>query len=92
MKQFKQRYIQALQESVEIGQLGLQDYLILTEAHKNPYRITKSGRQVNLMYEIEKHARKHLVGDALTFWTKLVTWFKANWATILKLLLSLLLL
>jgi len=80
---FRAIYIRRLNESYKAGTLSKKDYDILLNAYTHPRRHNDLGEKINLMSEVEAHARKR-------GWPEIWKWIKENWMTILKLILSLL--
>ncbi|MFA5345375.1 MAG: hypothetical protein WC315_03795 [Candidatus Omnitrophota bacterium] len=85
MVTFRLIYRRALNESYREGRLSKEDYEVLLDAYKRPYRHNEKGEKIDLMAEVEKKTRRHARG-----WPEIWAWIKENWVLILKLLFSLL--
>jgi hypothetical protein len=87
---FRFLYRTALRQSYEEGQLSDKDYEILMNALRRPRRC-KGATTIDLMDEIEKYTMEQ-VPKGGKFWEFVVDWLKENWVSVLKFLLSLLVL
>ena len=83
---FKNAYLIALDESK--FQLEPRRYKVLRDAAIRPLRTNRQGQVINLMTEIERHARRQLKNVAIT-WDIIIQWLKDHWQDILKLIISL---
>jgi hypothetical protein len=87
--QFKVLYRRAARESFSAGKLTQEQYdqIMLVLRHPIRRRLNKAGR-VNILAEVEKYTHENMPKEGIN-WEAILQWLKDNWLTILKLILSL---
>lgn len=87
--QFKVLYRRAARESFRDGKLTQEQYeqIMLVLRHPIRRRLNGTGR-TDILAEVEKYTREKMPKEGIN-WEAILQWLKDNWLTILKLILSL---
>jgi hypothetical protein len=86
---FKFLYRRAAREAFAEGTISKEQYTQLTQVLRNPIRKRlDSTEKVDILAEVEQYTNKNGPKAGID-WEAIIQWLKDNWLTILKLILSL---